>query len=115
MIYTMTYTQQAPLIAHPVDKDGNPREVENLAFTTSDPAIATIEQLGVDGKPTDIEADRRPWVVATGVKGQVQVSASADRDMGVCAETIEESFTLAISDPKATSLGLGIGEAIEKQ
>lgn len=37
MIYSMTYTQKAPLFVHPVDKDGNPREVENLAFATSEP------------------------------------------------------------------------------
>jgi hypothetical protein len=104
MIFKMTSTQKAPLIVNPVDSKGNSREVESLTFFTSDLTIATIE----------VDEQAKPWVVATGVKGQVEVSATADRLVGEGVENITESFTLAISDPLATSLGFGIGEPVEK-
>jgi hypothetical protein len=102
MIYEMTITQKAPLIVHPVDKDGNTREVENLTFTVSDPAIATIDV--VDGVF---------WVVAVGVEGQAEVTAMADAKIGDGVRNISESFTLAISHPEAVALGFGIGEPVE--
>ena len=114
MIYEMTTTQMAPLFVHPVDKQGNPREVENLRWESSSPEVATIESLDAAGKPTDIEADRKPWVVATGVKGQTEIKVTADRKIGEAIEDISESFTLGITDPEATSLGVGIGEPVEK-
>jgi hypothetical protein len=103
MIHEMTTTQKAQLICHPVDKNGAPREVENLTFATSDETIAMIETVdGID------------WVVATGAEGQCEVSAKADTKIGDGVREITDSFTLAINHPEAVSLGFGIGEPVEK-
>ena len=103
MIYEMTITQKAPLIVHPVDKDGNPREIESLTFSV-DGTVATIK----------VAEDGQYWVVATGEEGQCEVTATADTKIGEQVRMISESFTLAISHPEAVSLGFGIGTPIEK-
>jgi hypothetical protein len=110
----MTNIQQRPLLVHPVDKDDKPRLVENLEFISTDPTIATIVQLGVDGKPTDVEADRIPWVVATGTNGEVDILAQADCHLGEGVEEIEETMHLVIEDPEATKLNAEMGEPVEQ-
>jgi hypothetical protein len=115
LTYEMTSTQQRPLFAHPVDKDGKSREVENLEFISSNPTIVTIVQLGVDGKPTEIEADRRPWAVATCVEGKVNIIARGDRELGEGVEELEEVMELEIKDPEATSLNAEMGDPIEQE
>lgn len=58
-----------------VDSKGNPAEVDDaITWDTSDPEIATVE--------TDTGDSAMATVVPSGKTGQVQVTATADADLG---------------------------------
>lgn len=74
-MYTLPVDQQVMMKVSYVDASGNPATVDgDVVWTTSDPAIVTVL--------VDIEDSAQVMVTPVGPVGQVQVTATADADMG---------------------------------
>lgn len=102
----ITDSQQVDLAIKPVDKKGFPAQVDGVpVWATSDPTIATIEP-SADGLSAVVKA-------ATAL-GSVQISVSADADLGAGVETITGLLDLEVAAGKAVSLAIIAGTPTEQ-
>jgi hypothetical protein len=92
---TITTEQKVHVTANPVTAAGKPAKVDGpVTFTT------------VTGDVTIEASDATSATIVSGANGDSTVSVSADADLGAGVETITDTITVHVTDPKATSLGL---------
>jgi hypothetical protein len=101
MALTMTAVQQCGLSVAAVDAKGNPAQVEGVTFTSSDPAILTVE---VDPGDETIAV-----VKAMGPTGNGQVTVTADADLGEGIKHLTGILDVTIMAAEAVSLSVAAG------
>lgn len=99
MEFILTTTQKVTAIVEPVDKFGNPAQVENVVWTSSDPMI--VEVVGTD-------SDLSKVLVSKGV-GTCQVTVTADAKLGEGETPLTVVAMLTVLPAEAVSLGMKFG------
>lgn len=103
----LTTTQKVPVFVEPVDKFGNPAEVENLVWTSSDPTIVDFV--------FDTESHKSAWVVTTGGTGSVQIAVTADATLGEGEKPLTAIVNIEVVPAEAVTLGVKFGTPEEKE
>lgn len=99
MIFKLTAIQKVVVSASGVDAKGNPAAIEGLSVTSSDPSVATVEQ--VDGV----------FVITAVAPGTTQIDATADALIGEGEKTLQaEPVTLEVIAAEAVTFTLQFGE-----
>jgi hypothetical protein len=102
----ITDTQQVDLAIKPVDKKGNPGQVDGVpAWTSSNPAVATVEPAS-DGLSATVKA-------ATAL-GTTQISVTADADLGAGVTPIVGTVDIEVVGGQAVSLSIVAGTPAEQ-
>ena len=102
----LTTTQKVPAFLEPVDKFGNPAEVENIVWTSSDPSIIDFT--------FDTESKKSAWLVASGGTGSVQVTVTADATLGEGEKQLSAIVNIEVVPAEAVTLGVKFGTPEEK-
>lgn len=102
----LTDTQEVDLAIRPLDRKGKPAQVDGVpVWTSSDETICKVTPA----------ADGLSCVAAATVNlGSVQISVSADADLGAGVETISGILDIDIVAGKAVSLGVITGTPREQ-
>lgn len=102
MNFKLTTIQKVVVSAQGVDAKGNPTALEGVNITSSDPSVATVEQ--VDGA-----------FVITAVKpGTTQIDATADALIGEGEKILQaEPVTLEVIPAEAVTFALQFGTPSE--
>jgi hypothetical protein len=94
MAYTLASGTQVHLKVSYVDAAGNPAVVDgDVAWSSSDEAVATVTMEGVDSA----------LVKAVGPTGQVQITATADADLGTGTREIVTPMDLTVAAGEAVA------------
>lgn len=101
MALLLTNAQKVALSLQPLDAYGNPARVDGVpAWQMSDAALGTLT----------LAADGLSAMFATlGPLGIVQVSATADADLGAGTRTLSATLDIQIEAAEAVSLGIRAG------
>ena len=103
---TITVDQKIPFTIAFVDSAGNPARVDGpVAVETSDPAVATIENLAADGLSGE--------VIAQAV-GTVQVRATGDADLGGGVRPVLLTGDVEVVSGEAVAGSISFGAAVPK-
>jgi hypothetical protein len=108
IMYTLPVDHQVQMQVSYVDSSGNPASIDGLVqWTTSDAALASVT---VDPDDSTIVT-----VVPVGPTGQVQVTATADADLGAGVKSLltVSDITLAAGEAVAGTIA-PVGEATPK-
>lgn len=101
----LTNSQEVDLAIKPLDRRGKPAQVDGVpAWSLSNPALGQLV-VADDGLSSVFKALDN---------GTVQVSVSADADLGDGVETISGTLDIEIVSGKATSLGIIAGTPREQ-
>lgn len=102
MALTAFPQQKTPFILQPVDRKGNPAQVEagTVVFTVDDPSIAEVQ---VD--PTNELAG----TIITKAVGVTQINYSADADLGEGVTTISGFDAIEVKAEQAVGFGITFG------
>lgn len=92
MAFILPNDRTAQVTANPVDAKGFPAEVENLVYTSSNESVATIDANGI---------------ITPLTLGDVQISATADADLGDGIINITGLLDVTVVAGTAVSMGLG--------
>lgn len=99
MNFKLTSIQKVTVSASGVDAKGNPAEIEGLSVTSSDPSVATVEE--VDGK----------FVITAVAPGTTQIDATADALIGEGEKILQaEPVTLEVVAAEAVTFALQFGD-----
>jgi hypothetical protein len=102
----ITDTQEVDLTIQPMDAKGNPAQVDGIPeWVSSDPLIATVVP-AVDGLSCVVKAANN--------LGHVQISVSADADLGEGTEALQGVLELDVVAGKAVALSVIVGEPREQ-
>lgn len=102
MNFKLTSVQKVTVSAQGMDAKGNPTAIEGLTVTSSDPAVATVEE--VDGA----------FVITAVAPGTTQIDATADAQIGEGEKILQaEPVTLEVIPAEAVTFGLQFGEPTE--
>lgn len=101
----LTDTQQILLSIDPKTRAGNPANVENVVWGSSDPNVITITP-ATDGLSAT--------AATTGTLGTVQITVTADADLGAGVEEITGVQEIQVLAGKAVSLGITGGSVTER-
>lgn len=102
----LTDTQQVDVAIKPVDKKGNAAQVDGVpVWTSSDLNIATVEA-AADGLSAVVKA-------ANGL-GDVQISVTADADLGAGVQPLVGTLDITVAAGAAVSLGIVTGTPVEQ-
>jgi hypothetical protein len=101
MALTLTAVQRVSVEVSAVDAKGNPAEVEEVIFSSSDEAILIVEQ-----DSTDMT---KAWATAVGPTGTAQVKVTADADIGEGTKNLTGLLDVEVVAAEAASLGLTAG------
>lgn len=97
----LTTTQKVKLEVAPEDADGNPARIDGIpVWNVSDAAIGTLA-----AAPDGFSC----YFLTTGVMGTVQVSVSADADLGAGVRHISRTLDIMVEAGEAVSLGIRVG------
>lgn len=107
MAATLTINQQVSGQVTPVDRKGNPAQVEkdSVRYTSSDDSVVIVVE--------DTDDETKFKVVATGV-GTCQVTVSADADLGEGVEDISAFAAVEVFPEKAVGFGIAFGTPEDK-
>ncbi len=99
--------QEIDVTIAPKTSKGKPAKVDG---------VPTWEVVSGDTATVTPTADGKTATLRTNddAEGDTVIKATADADLGEGVETLEEIITLRVSSPKATSLGVTVGEARDK-
>lgn len=99
MNFKLTAIQKVVVSASGQDARGNPAQIEGLSITSSDPSVATVEQ--VDGA----------FVITAVAPGTTQIDATADALVGEGEKLLQaEPVTLEVIAAEAVTFSLQFGE-----
>lgn len=99
MNFKLTAIQKVAVSAQGVDAKGNPTALEGLSITSSDPSVATVEQ--VDGV----------FIISAVSPGITQIDATADALIGEGEKLLQaEPVTLEVIPAEAVTFALQFGE-----
>ena len=99
MIFKLTSIQKVVVSASGVDAKGNPAPIEGLSVTSSNPEVATVEQ--VEGA----------FVITAVAPGTTQIDATADALIGEGEKLLQaEPVTLEVIAAEAVTFALQFGE-----
>lgn len=102
MSFKLTAVQKVTVSAQGIDAKGNPTAIEGLTVTSSDPSVATVEE--VDGA----------FVITAVAPGTTQIDATADAQIGEGEKLLQaEPVTLEVIPAEAVTFGLQFGEPTE--
>lgn len=102
MSFKLTAVQKVTVSAQGIDAKGNPTAIEGLTVTSSDPSVATVEE--VDGA----------LVITAVAPGTTQIDATADALIGDGEKILQaEPVTLEVIPAEAVTFGLQFGEPSE--
>lgn len=102
----MTYTQKAPVSLVIKDAKGKPARVDGIPeWSSSDDAVATVEDVAADGMSATIVGKD------TGV---CQVNVSADADLGTGVKPINGFLDVNINPGEAVTVELQAGTPVEQ-
>lgn len=102
----LTDSQEVDLAIKPVDKKGNPAQVEGIpVWTTSDANIASVTP-AADGLSAVVKA-------AAGL-GDVQISVAADADLGPGVTTLTGTLDVSVVAGAAVTLNVAAGQPREQ-
>lgn len=97
--------QKAPFSVQPMDAAQQPARVDGpIDYSSSDPSIVDFDIVDDEG--------RSGFIVAQGPKGEVELTISADADLGDGVRKIEEKIRVIV-DNEATGFGVTIGGAVD--
>jgi hypothetical protein len=100
MALTLTAVQQVKVSVSAVDAKGNPAEVEDVAFSSSDESVLTVTA----------EADDPTQGLAVAVAiGTAQVKVTADADIGEGVKTLTGLLDVEVVAAEAVSLSVAAG------
>lgn len=101
----LTDSQQIALSVAPVDKKGNPAEVQGLTWTSSDPATLTVTQDGANPNSAKAVAQK---------PGAAQVQVSADADLGDGTMPISATQDFVVTGGPAVGFSIVLGTPEEQ-
>ncbi len=102
----LTDTQQAPVALVITDKKGHPARVDGIPeWSTSDAAVATVEDVAADGMSATIKA------ADTGV---CQITVTADADLGTGVKPITGFLDVTVNAGEAVIVELQAGTPVEQ-
>jgi len=99
---TLTTVQRCKLSVAAVDAHGNPAQVDDVQFESSDPAVLAIT-------PTSPADPLSAWVNAVGATGHAQVTVKADADLGEGVVPLQGILEVEVLAAQAVSLGITTG------
>lgn len=102
----ITTSQEIDLAIAPVDKRGNPAQIDGVpVWLSSDPDIVTINPA-----PDGLSAIAR----AVGPTGNAEIVVTADADLGTGTKAIQGTIEIDVAAGQATSLSIVEGEIREQ-
>lgn len=97
----LTTTQKVKMEVQPSDADGNPARIDGMpVWNISDAAIGTLAA-APDGMSC--------YFLTTGVMGTVQVSVTADADLGAGVRALSATLDISVEAGEAVTLGIRVG------
>jgi hypothetical protein len=102
----LTDEQKVSLAIEPLTQAGNPAKVDGApVWSVSDESVITLV-VAEDGLSAD--------AVSTGKLGTVQVSVSADADLGEGVRAITSTLDVEVKASEAVTLGIKVGTPVTK-
>lgn len=101
----LTNTQQCALSVSGVDKKGNPAGLDSIAYSSSDPSVATV---------TQDTADSSKALVKAVAAGTVQINVSADADLGDGVSTLSGVLDITVVAGQAVGFVINTGTPEEQ-
>jgi len=101
---TLTATQQFTASINPKDRKGNPAEVQDVVWASSDETVATLVP----------SSDGKSCLVVAGAPGSGRVTVNADADLGEGVSPLIGELEVTVTAGTATILEIAAGAPEEQ-